>query len=900
MQPVTPGSPLTNLTSTITNDTVFINNPTVPASYTVTGTAANGCISSAVSQVTTSTNLGILSGSPESACFGSFVGLSALGASTYTWTTSDPANLSFLPKDTTWAVTASVANVGTYSVYIYGESHSGTYCNGRDTVILTINPTPTVTTVLSPTTAICSGSTATITASGAATYTWISPSTTSLTPTPNTFVDAPVFTANYTVTGSNAFGCTSSAITTISVTPVPSFTVNSPNACLGSSFDSLKVSPNTATSYSWSAGLSSTTGTFVTFNTNTVGTNTYSVFATETDYSISCSSSPVTVTVTVNPVPVITITVNPVSDTICAGNSATLTASGATTYTWTSTSTTSLTPSPNVFIDAPVFTDTYTVSGTSLGCTSTTTANIVVNNAPTFSYTGVPSLAMCAGGTDTLEVTPTYTNSVNPSPTYSWTSPPNGGLSTNTGTFVTVTPTGTVGFGGYTYTVVATSGSCQFTHHVHVTVHNPPTLIPTPDTTICGSQPITLNANPQGGGFGGGNTYTWTPSSINTSTTTTTVTPPVGTNTYAVQSTSGNGCVSMPGTVTITVNPVPNFTVNNTNPTFCIGGSSTLTAVPTSTVAATYAWTPPTGLSSTSNTVVTATPSLSTTYVVVATATVGGCTTTNNVLVTVDVPPVLNPITTNTVICLGQPVTLNANPIGGSGGVINYSWTPTGANSASITETPTVAGTFPYSVQASVGTCISNIAIITVSVSPVPTVTASVGPACLGQPIDLTTTVTGSPTSYSWTSSTGFSSSSANPIIANGSSANTGSYTVTISLGSCSSSSIVSINVSTPPTLTVTPTNTVVCPNTATNFTATSSTATSYSWSPLLGVTGVTLNESVVSIASANSNTYVVTGIDATTGCTSTKVVTLNIDPITASFIPSLETGNAPLNVIFD
>ncbi|MDV7390499.1 hypothetical protein RZS08_04055, partial [Arthrospira platensis SPKY1] len=83
-------------------------------------------------------------------------------------------------------------------------------------------------------------------------------------------------------------------------------------------------------------------------------TTDYTVIGT----SLGCESAPQTVTVTVNPIPVVTVA--PVS-AICAGESVTLTASGAASYTWTG-------GVSNGVAFTPTSTANYTVVGTSLGC----------------------------------------------------------------------------------------------------------------------------------------------------------------------------------------------------------------------------------------------------------------------------------------------------------------------------------------------------------------------------------------------------------------------------------------------------------------------------------------------------------------------------------------------------
>jgi gliding motility-associated-like protein len=463
------------------------------------------------------------------------------------------------------------------------------------------------------------------------------------------------------------------------VTPTPSFTVNSPSICIGGSVPLVVVPTTTATgasSYTWTpiTNLSPITGSSVTA-TPTL-TSSYTVTGINIANGISCTNTAVT-NVTVNPLPIITISVNPVSDSICSGSTATLTAGGAVTYTWNSPSTTTLTPSPNILLDAPVVNTNYTVTGTSsFGCINTATANVIVNNPPTFSLTVLPSFSMCIGGIDTIEVISTYTNSVNPNPTYTWTSPTGGGLSANTGTFVTVTPTGTVGFGGLDYTVTATSGACTVTHHAHITIHNPPALNPTPisDTSVCSGQPVTLNAHPTS--FGGGNTYTWTPIGINTVSVTInpTTTNSTSVNIYTVQATSGNGCISLPYTVTVNVNPIPTVSPSVNNP-LCKGETIDLTANSLSG-SPNYIWTGPGAY--TSNVQNPTIPNATTANDGIYTLTImeNGCSNQATISVIVNNPPIISVTPSSTVVCPNIAHTYIAS------GASTYTWSPSTGLSA--------------------------------------------------------------------------------------------------------------------------------------------------------------------------------------------------------------------------
>ncbi|MFT5823178.1 MAG: gliding motility-associated-like protein [Crocinitomix sp.] len=98
------------------------------------------------------------------------------------------------------------------------------------------------------------------------------------------------------------------------------------------------------------------------------GTTTYTVTA--TDPGTGCENVS-TVDVTVNPIPVVTASADLIE--ICLGESVTLTGGGATTYTWDMGATNGI-----PFTPATTGTFTFTVTGTTDGCSSTATINISV------------------------------------------------------------------------------------------------------------------------------------------------------------------------------------------------------------------------------------------------------------------------------------------------------------------------------------------------------------------------------------------------------------------------------------------------------------------------------------------------------------------------------------------
>ncbi len=195
---------------------------------------------------------------------------------------------------------------------------------------------------------------------------------------------------------------------------------------------------------------------------------------------------------------------------------------------------------------------------------------------------------------------------------YSW-SPPAGLSNPNISNPVAtpVTPT--------TYTVTVTKASgCTVTSIVNISISSPPTITINSSSNItpCSGQSVTLTA-------GGGAMYVWSPSSSLSSDTGSSVTAtPTATTTYTVTDTDIYGCTNT-NSLTITAGSLiaPTITVNNA--TICNGNPATLNAGG----ALTYAWSPSSGLSSSSGTTVTANPSSTTTYTVTDTS-ANGCTNT--------------------------------------------------------------------------------------------------------------------------------------------------------------------------------------------------------------------------------------------------------------------------------
>lgn len=319
--------------------------PSANTQICVATTNAAGCTSQTCVPIVVA-SAGSLSVSPStSVCPGQGTTLTVSGGTSYTW--SPAAGLSSVNGATVTA-TPTVSTIYTVTGQTCGSTVTRTV-----EVALSNNLLVSVNSA-----SICPNQTATLTASGANTYTWSTNANTS------SITVSPSSQTVYTVTGELG-GCSGAQTATVTIVPEPTVAIISSTICSG---QSTTLTATGATNYTWSPGGELTTDIVVSPSVTT----TYSVIGNNG----SCSSQAVgSVFVIPNP----TITVN--TSTICAGQSATLTASGATSYTWSSAQTSAgATFNPSV-------TTTYTVIGSESNCVSFATTTINVNPAPSISFT---------------------------------------------------------------------------------------------------------------------------------------------------------------------------------------------------------------------------------------------------------------------------------------------------------------------------------------------------------------------------------------------------------------------------------------------------------------------------------------------------------------------------------
>lgn len=216
------------------------------------------------------------------------------------------------------------------------------------------------------------------------TYQWINNGAPVQGATSNTF--APSSTGNYSVTISGGNNCsTSSVIKSVTVNSNPVIAVSGPTiVCMGGS---ITQTLSGAVSYSYNSVASSSV-----INFTPAASGNYAVSGLS---SAGCATT-IVKSFVVTPLPILNLYAVP--STICAGESSTLTAAGATGYSWSTGST-----GASVVL-TPASTGTYAVTGTLNGCSSSLISTVTVNVLPIIGASSTNSLT-CAGQSATLNAT---------------------------------------------------------------------------------------------------------------------------------------------------------------------------------------------------------------------------------------------------------------------------------------------------------------------------------------------------------------------------------------------------------------------------------------------------------------------------------------------------------------
>ncbi|MES2566150.1 MAG: M43 family zinc metalloprotease [Bacteroidota bacterium] len=618
--------------------------------YTVIVTnTISGCSSTSTVVVNQNTVAPVVTGATSGTLTCSVFSVNAIAT-----TTTTPVSYSWTGTGIVSGATTGTVIINQPGTYNYTVTNTSNGCKTSGTRSVTQNTTSPVVTAFASGSLTCSSlsvNAVASTTSSPATYTWTGPGIVSGASTGTVAVNK-AGTYNYTVTSAN--GCNVTGSLSVSQnTTAPTLTLSplSPTICFGTS-QTLSVTTSGSNSILWSTGAG-------TSSISVTPTITSSYNATVTNTVNGCSASKTT-SVIVNAIP--SLTLNSTSASICAGQTVTLTASGASTYSWSPGAQTTTVITAN-----PTGNSSYTVRGFNGSCSSTKTITINVAATPSV-ITSITNTTICSG----LSVVATATGAT----TYTW-------LPSGSGTSSTLTPSSTM-----IYTVTGSNGSCLSTPtNFTINVTTTPTVgLTSSASSICSGQTVTLTAS-------GASTYSWSPGA---QTTTVITANPTGNSSYTVR--GFNGSCSSTKTININVTNTPTVAASITNTSVCDGTSVIVSA----SGASTYTWIP-NGSGNNS----TLTPSSMTVYTV--TGANGSCLSTPTTFtINVIQSPTIGATASSTLICNGQTSTLTGS------GATNYTWSPS-ANLSSSTGSVVISSavnTTTYTVTGNDGTCSSNNTIV--------------------------------------------------------------------------------------------------------------------------------------------------------------------------------------------
>lgn len=449
---------------------------------------------------------------------------------------------------------------------------------------------------------------------------------------------------------------------------------------------------------------------------------------------------------------------------ICLGETVTLTASGGATYNWGG----GLPGNGNTQTVTPTATTTYSVTAVGAnGCVSASPGTVTVEVSQPITVQNASLLKCYQQGNITYDLTSAQgqmTSATGVTFTYYVSqADANAGNANNI-----TTPTAYQSPGNQTIYVLVSNGGCKYVVNLQLLTTAVTTLtIAAPQTITCSVPQVTLNASASV--IPTGSIIAWTTTGGNIVSGANTLTPVVnagGVYTLTVTNVTQPANLSCSFTANVTVVEDKVLPVANLTSTFqqiCPGESVTLTA----SGGVTYNWSG--GLPGNGSTQV-VTPANTTIYTVYAVG-ANGCISANPATITIVVgPPTAIVAASKSKICAGESVTLTA-----SGG-FTYNWVGLPGNGNTQIVTPAVTTT--YSVFALGGNgCVSNTpATITIEVVPAIVSTLQDIYVCAG---DTGILDAGAGPNYTYVWSNGATTQTISTNVP-------GSYSVTISNGTCS------------------------------------------------------------------------------------------------------------------
>lgn len=306
----------------------------------------------------------------------------------------------------TVSVTLSAALAGTTQRLVFSWRNNNDFSGSNpagsfDEISLTSCTPPSVS--ASNNGPLCAGSNLDLSStSSAGTFSWTGPNGfTSSSQNPTISSATAAASGTYTVIATSG-GCSASSTTNATVNATTSISAHPAVQikCEGANATFSVTASGTSVTYQWQdnslgsfADIAGATSSSLVVNGVTLGMSgtLYQCIVSGSCGVVNSNSAELTV----NPVPVVSASSSPVNGVICGTGSATLTASGGTTYSWNPGGSTSASISVS-----PLSTTTYTVTGTTNGCSATASQAVTVYPAVTALASASLSTLCQNGNTD--------------------------------------------------------------------------------------------------------------------------------------------------------------------------------------------------------------------------------------------------------------------------------------------------------------------------------------------------------------------------------------------------------------------------------------------------------------------------------------------------------------------
>ena len=706
-------------------------------------------------------------------------------------------------------------------------------CGDTTQITISLKSLPII--QVSPTTdTICRNDSVNIIATGGVSYEW-NPIVGISNPSGSNIYASPNSTTIYIVKGTGSNSCHNYDTTSIIVESIPNLHITpaTPIICIG---NSVSLIASGAINYTWTPANGLTSTTTDTTTASPIVTTSYIVEGIDSN---NCTNKD---TVIVNVAPLPSLSISPSNTQICNGDSALLKANGAHSYQWIPNVNMASNLGDSIYA-SPLSNTTYTVIG--IDSNSCIDSTHVIVNVSLESYITTNDSILCIGDTTILSAniasgTASYVWSFNSATTSSIT------INPTTSSYFTVTATDQIG--------------CVTMDSIEVIVNPQPVLVINPNiASICLGDSINVSAS-------GALNYAWTPLTNNSSpNSASTYLSPIVASTYTVIGTDVNSCLDT-ATIALSVNPLPIVNVTPTIDTICINGTTTLTA----SGANTYSWIPTSGLSPTTGSIVIASPSSPTNYIVVGTDT-NSCSNQDTAFIFVS--PVLNVTASPSLICNGDSTLLTVT----SNVPSTYVWS-TGITDTLSSFWVSNTTTTTYTVTATTANGCQNTASIIIQVYNIPTIqiTPDSSSICKGNSVSLT--ASGGAT-YAWVANSALSSLTGATVLASPNATDTfyvtgidqwGCYNVAQSIVYIDSSLVISAS----------PSAASICLGDSIELTSTGNSSLGggiiYTWSPTTSL-NTTTGDSVIANPNA-TQIYTIVGT-AINGCTDTVYSTITVNP---------------------